>query len=131
MVEKGKRANEKRILIGIIIIVAILSLVLLVNLKVSYTAKVIYDVQERYIDYEVENYYEVVDKTDCDYQTGCYCIKKGFWSGLVEDYCVRCNCKRTKTVPVEKYRTVQETKEEIRECPLFKKILKQCENQVD
>lgn len=127
---KEKKDNKKALIIASIIL-AIIILLSLANLKVNYTARVIYDVQEKYIDYDVETYYEVVDKTDCDYQTGCYCIKEGFWSGLIGDYCVRCNCERTKTVPVEKYRTVQETREEIRECPLFKKILKQCENQVD
>lgn len=125
-----KQIKKKRWIWISVILLFIVAAVIIANLDVKYTAKIIYDEQESYIEYAVQTYTEVVSQTDCDYSTGCHCIQQGFWSGLVGDYCVRCTCDRTRTVPVEKWRTVQKERLETRECILIKKIFKQCENQV-
>ncbi len=127
MVKKSKLKKKEIIIVTSII--GIILLFILLNSQVSYKAKVIYEEQESYIDYKTETYKQVVDQKDCDYQTSCGCIKKGLFSSLVGDYCIRCSCERTRTVPVTKYRIVQKEKFVTKYCPALEKIFDLCQKE--
>ena len=121
----------KRIILIFLISSLLVSVFLMIMLsEVDYNARIIYYEEERYIDYNIEKYYEVIEQEDCDYTSGCYCIKEGFWSGLIKEYCIRCRCQRTKMVPVEKTRIIKKEKIEILKCFFYKKIIKKCPNQL-